>query len=106
MKLILDYLIYLQKTIPDCSFSFLGNPLPMKLRSHSIVTIGGDIIVIGGVPDDAQCKNFQGNAVCKALYKLSCKSGNCQWTTLPQSLEFSRTDMVALAIPDDFFDCK
>ena len=75
----------------------------MKLFRMKIVTIGGDIIVIGGVPDDDQCLP---DPVCKALYKFSCKSGNCQWTTLPQSLEFSRTDMVALAIPDDFFDCK
>ena len=74
--------------------------MPKKLTHARIVSIDGDIIVIGGL-DYSQNREEQ-----SALYKLSCKSGNCQWTTLPQSLEIARSDMVAIAIPDDFFDCN
>ena len=46
LKFILDY--FFQKNFNECFVSFAGTPLPMKLEDHSIVTIGGDIIVIGG----------------------------------------------------------
>ena len=36
------------KDLYECFVSYAGNPLPLKLRDHSIVTIGGDIIIIGG----------------------------------------------------------
>ena len=87
---------HFQKTI-DYLVSFVGNPLPKLLASHAIVSIGGDIIVIGGWDDI----NDQSN-----LYKLSCYNEDCQWTTLPQTLKVHRDDMVAVAIPDDFFDCN
>ena len=70
--------------------------MPKALRSHAIVSIGGEIIVIGG--------HFVGGET--ALYKLSCYDSNCKWTTLPQKLKFARSSMVAMAIPDDFFNCK
>ena len=85
-----------KKTI-DYLVSFVGNPLPKPLKDHAIVSIGGDIIVIGGWDDI----NDQSN-----LYKLSCYNEDCQWTTLPQTLKVHRDDMVAVAIPDDFFDCN
>ena len=81
----------------DYFVSFVGHPLPKLLRGHAIVSIGGDIVVIGG---------SDGNDFQSALYKLECKNGDCQWTTLPQSLKFARFAMVAMAIPDDFFDCN
>ena len=40
------------KDLYECFVSYAGNPLPLKLRDHSIVTIGGDIIVIGGKDDE------------------------------------------------------
>ena len=88
--------IYFWKTFEDCFVSFAGNPLPKPLSYHAIVSIGGDIIVIGGWDGDNQ----------SALYKLECKNGDCQWSTLPQSLKYARDAMVAMAIPDDFFDCN
>ena len=90
--------IIFEKTFEDCFVSFAGNPLPKKIYGHAIVSIGGDIIVIGGQDDD---DDFQ-----STLYKLSCQNEDCQWTTLPQSLKFPRSAMVAIPIPDDFFDCN
>jgi len=75
-----------------------GNPLPKKIYGHAIVSISGDIIVIGGWDDDNELQSI--------LYKLSCQNEDCQWTTLPQSLKFARNSMVAIAIPDDFFYCN
>ena len=46
LKFIL-YFFFL-KIFNECFVSYAGNPLPLKLTDHSIVTIGGDIIVIGG----------------------------------------------------------
>ena len=87
-----------KKTI-DYLVSFVGNPLPKPLKDHAIVSIGGDIIVIEGY--DGYAYDDQSN-----LYKLSCYNEDCQWTTLPQTLKVHRDDMVAVAIPDDFFDCN
>ena len=89
---------YIWKTFEDCFVSFAGNPLPKKINSHAIVSIGGDIIVIGGWDDYLYDQS--------TLYKLSCQNEDCQWTTLPQSLKFPRRSMVAIAIPDDFFYCN
>ena len=40
------------KHLYECFVSYAGNPLPQELSDHSIVTIGGDIIVIGGKDDE------------------------------------------------------
>ena len=72
--------------------------MPKKIYGHAIVSISGDIIVIGGRDDDYENQS--------ALYKLSCQNEVCQWTNLPQSLKFPRSAMVAIPIPDDFFDCN
>ena len=47
LKFIL-YCFFFQKIFNECFVSYAGNSLPLKLTDHSIVTIGGDIIVIGG----------------------------------------------------------
>ena len=72
----------------------------MDIRSTSVVSIGGNIVVVGGAVGGADSP--------KNLYQLACFDGDCQWTELPQRLnENSYTsDIVAIAIPDDFFDCK
>ena len=76
--------------------------MPEPLHDHAIVSIGGDIIVIGGYTR----YGAYGGGCQSALYNLSCKNGDCQWTTLPQNLKIARRSMVAMAIPDDFFDCN
>ena len=93
---------YFWKTFDKYVVTFAGNPLPKKLSGIGIVSIGGDIIVIGGLGYDHNY-NYKYQS---AIYKLSCQNGNCQWTTLPQSLKFARSNMIAVAIPDDFFDCN
>ena len=72
--------------------------MPKPLSSHALVSIGGDIIVIGGVDS-----NYDDQS---SLYKLSCNNGDCKWTTLDQKLQKPRSDMVAMVVPDDFFDCQ
>ena len=78
-------------------FLFAGKPLPKPLYSHAIVSLGGDIIVIGGWDND----NRQSD-----LYKFSCSDGECEWTTMDQKLLKPRSSMVAMVVPDDFFDCQ
>ena len=85
--------------------SFTGNPLPKKLSYPAAVSIDGDMFLIGGYE---YLKGWPSQ-----IYKLSCKSGDCQWTALkrpgtvlPQALRLGRSQMVAVAVPDDFFDCN
>ena len=93
------------KTFDNCFVSFAGNSLPKELQGHAIVSIGDDIVVIGGFNYyDYDYDYYDDNNY--NLYKLSCQNGNCQWTTLPQRLKSARSFMVAMAIPDDFFDCN
>ena len=72
--------------------------MPKPLYWHAIVSLGGDIIVIGG--EDSRSK------LQLDLYKLSCSNGECEWTTMEQKLQKPRDSMVAMVVPDDFFDCQ
>ena len=72
--------------------------MPKPLYGHSIVSIGGDIIVIGGADSNEKAQSD--------LYKFSCNNGDCQWTNLEQKLQNPRRGMVAMVVPDDFFDCQ
>ena len=78
-------------------FLFAGKPLPNPLEYHVIVSLGGDIIVIGGNGPNGRSDD---------IYKLSCSDGECEWTTMDQKLQKPRTSMVAMVVPDDFFDCQ
>ena len=70
--------------------------MPKPLTSHAIVSLGGDIIVIGGYDPSRSDK----------MYKLSCSDGECDWTTMDKKLQKTRSRMVAMVVPDDFFDCQ
>ena len=69
--------------------------MPKKLRRHSAVQIGGDLYVIGG---------YQGEHIGdqSAIYKLSCFSRVCKWTTMNQELKVARSWTIAIPIPKSF----
>ena len=67
--------------------------MPKKLYRHSAVEIGGDLYTVGGSSTDG----YQ-----TAIYKMSCWSRVCTWTTMTQKLKVGRQDFVAIAIPKSF----
>ena len=75
--------------------------MPRKLCCFSMLEIQGDVYVFGGLgiwPETAGTD----------IYKLSCSSGNCIWSTLKQKLKIARRHLVAIPVKDDFYDflCK
>jgi len=63
-----------------------GQKLPKKLDGLQIVQSGNDVIAIGGSYNSG------------SIYKFSCRSRNCSWTTLPQTLQYPRGYFVAMPI--------
>ena len=70
----------------------LGPPLPKVLSSFSLVEIQGDAFIFGG---------YFGS-LNSAIYKLTCSSGICSWSTLNQELKVARYVTVAIPVPDTF----
>ena len=66
--------------------------MPKKLAGLSAVVLNGDLYAIGG---------YDGNDYQTAIYRLSCSSGNCVWTTMDQELKVARHLHVAMAVPND-----
>ena len=67
--------------------------MPKKLAFHSAVEIGGDLYTLGGSSIDG----YQ-----TAIYRMSCWSRVCTWTTMTQKLKLARRNFVAIAIPKSF----
>ena len=72
----------------------LGPPLPKQLSGFSMLEIHGDAYIFGGY--DA------GYNYNSAIYKLTCSSGICSWSTLNQELKVARFRTVAIRVPDNF----
>ena len=66
--------------------------MPKKLYDLSAVVLDGDLYAIGG---------YGGGAWQTAIYRLSCSSGNCTWTTMDQELKVSREGHISIAVPND-----
>merc|ERR1712018_487120 len=66
-----------------------GPDMPRKLAGHKMVSIGQDLIVIGG------SKNL---LYSKDIFRLECKSRNCSWKKLKQQLKYGRDSFVAMPI--------
>ena len=75
-------------------FLTLGPPLPKALYGISIVEIQGDALSLGGYDGGYNA----------AIYRLTCSSGTCSWSTLNQELKVARSRTVAIPVPDNF--CK
>ena len=81
---------------PTLPFSFLltlGPPLPKTLDLFSLVEIQGDAFLFGGYNPDGY------NSV---IYRLTCSSGICSWSTLNQELKVARIDTIAIPVPNNF----
>ena len=74
----------------------LGPPLPKALCCFSMLEIHGDAYIFGGY----------GSGYNSAIYKLTCSSGICSWSTLNQELKVARGETVAIRVPDDFLSCE
>ena len=66
--------------------------MPKKLYGLSAVVLNGDLYAIGG---------YDGNDYQTAIHRLSCSSGNCDWTTMDKELTVARYFHIAMAVPND-----
>ena len=77
-----------------CSFFLiLGPPLPKAICGFSMLEMHGDVYAVGG-------KGSGGYQ--SAIYRLSCSSGLCSWSTLNQQLNVARAYPVAIPVQDNF----
>ena len=73
--------------------------MPRKLIGHLMTGHGQEeLIAIGGMD---RYKNLQ-----KYLYKLTCSSGTCKWTTMNQKLSVARSVFVAIPLKDSKVSCS
>ena len=70
--------------------------MPKALAGHELVSIGYDLIVIGGWDG-----SYSGS-----IYKLSCSNNVCNWDKLQTELKVPRYEFTAILLPDDFIDCN
>ena len=82
-------------TLPFSFLLTLGPPLPKALYGFSMLEIHGDAFIFGG-------KIYQSYPYNSAIYKLTCSSGICSWSTLNQKLKVGRRYTVAIPVPDNF----
>ena len=69
--------------------------MPYGLTGHEIVSIGYDLIVIGGF-GEAGYQN--------SIYKLSCFNLVCEWEQSLVDLNIAREYFTAIPLPDNFLD--
>ena len=67
--------------------------MPKKLYGLSAVVTNGDLYAIGGKDEN--------NDYQTGIYRLSCSSGNCAWTTMDQELTVGRAWHISMAVPND-----
>ena len=86
-----------------CSSSTcVGPSLPKPLKGLEMVSVGFDLIAIGG----GDSVNLINSGVSPDLFKLSCTYNICQWETLHQKLLIPRREFVAIPVPDHFINCN
>ena len=72
-----------------------GPALPILLIYHAMVEVGGNLYIFGGyIPD--------GGGYQKNIYKLTCVSRYCEWTTLEQQMKVARGFLVVIPVDDSF----
>jgi len=67
-----------------------GPDMPRKLVGHKMVSIGQDLIVIGGADENLERS--------KDIFRMKCISRDCSWKKLKQQLKYARRDFVAMPI--------
>ena len=78
---------------------FEGPKLPKTLYGHQCVTQGNEMIVIGGEYDTGWMNERYPSS---DLFKLKCKNGQFEWTTMNVKLNLPRYFFVASLIPVQF----
>ena len=78
----------------------LGPLLPKELYGHSMVEIHGDAFSFGGTIAHGS------GGYNSAIYKLTCSSSICSWSTINQELKYPRKWTVAISLPDYFCEGK
>ena len=74
-----------------------GPALPTLLVYHAMIEVGGNLYIFGGwIPDQ------DGGGYQKKIYKLTCASRNCEWTTLEQQMKVARAYPVVIPVDDSF----
>ena len=71
--------------------------MPHIIYQHEMVTLGTDLVVIGG-----DCKNCPDKS---SLYIMTCQNQLCAWQEMNQRLKIGREQFVAMIIPDELVDC-
>ena len=88
-------------------FFVSGPTLPIILGGHEMVSIGYDLIVIGGGPKTNGLSGLSGLFNFNSLiYKLSCSNHVCKWDKLQEELKTNRGYFTAIPLPDEFIDCN
>ena len=95
----LSIFIYFHQFFKKIYQIFAGPSLPTQfgLFGHEMVSIGYDLIVIGG--------DIGGGSFSGSIYKLSCSNFVCKWEKLQMELKVPRARFTAIPLPDDFISC-
>ena len=71
--------------------------MPFLVQAHEMVSIGYDLILIGGATNDS---------FLNSIYKLSCSNHMCKWDKLQEELKTTRVFFTAIPLPEEFIDCN
>ena len=74
----------------------LGPQLPVGVYGHSLLGLQQDVFSFGGLSD------YKSKISDLLIYRLSCSSGVCNWSTIKQELKVGRRWTVAIPVPDVF----
>ena len=76
-----------------------GPDLPVELCSHSAVSFGYNLVIMGGI-------GGRDNLLQSSIYQLNCENAHCQWTTMKESLGVGKSSFVATMVPDEITECE
>ena len=95
-EIIRQFEMHIMEIIKLYFFVNLGPTSPKKWNNNAAVSVGRDLIILGGRGVNTEEED-------KQLYKFSCENRNCKWEKLPQRLKMQRSFLIATAIPNTFF---
>ena len=79
-----------------------GPELPKKLWGHSSLTLGHELILVGGKSTFIGSLHYS-----SSLYKMSCNNGILSdWIEVEAHLKLPRYDFVASFIPNNLIDSQ
>ena len=75
-------------------FLLLGPPLPEQLEGHQMVSLGLNLVVMGGELSQLTCSS--------SLYQLECNDGVFAWRTMEANMRKPKSSSVAFKVPSSF----